>query len=130
LADCVCTLSLILSLQLNALDLGDDMARGQGISVEWQRGWLLLISTALSGASVATAGTIGFVGLIAPHLGRQMVGLTHEGLIPVATLMGGLIVVLADWLGQVLFAPIELPCGAIAAVVGAPYFLYLLIRNP
>jgi iron complex transport system permease protein len=102
-------LSLILSLQLNALDLGDDMARGLGISVEWQRGWLLLISAALSGASVATAGTIGFVGLMAPHLGRQMVGPTHEGLIPVATLMGGLIVVLADWLGQLLFAPLSFP---------------------
>jgi iron complex transport system permease protein len=57
------------------------------------------------------------------------VGPTQEGLIPVSALMGGLIVVLADWLGRVLFAPIELPCGVITAAVGAPYFLYLLIRN-
>jgi iron complex transport system permease protein len=92
-------LSLVLSTQLNVLTLGDDIARGLGIKVEWQRGLLLLIGAAMAGAAVATAGTIGFVGLMAPHLGRQLVGPTHEGLIPIAALMGGLIVVLADWLG-------------------------------
>jgi iron complex transport system permease protein len=122
-------LAFVLAKQLNALNLGDDVARSLGSQVEWQRGLLLLVSVALVGASVATAGTIAFVGLIAPHLGRQLVGPTHEGLIPVSALMGGLIVVLADWLGRVLFAPIELPCGVITASVGAPYFLYLLIRN-
>lgn len=122
-------LSLMLSVQLNVLTLGDDLARGLGTRVEWQRGLLLLISAALAGISVATAGMIGFVGLMAPHLGRQLVGPTHEGLMLTAALMGGLIVVLADWLGRVLFAPIELPCGVITAAVGAPYFIYLLIRN-
>ncbi len=122
-------LAFVLAKQLNALNLGDDVARSLGSQVEWQRGLLLLVSVALVGASVATAGTIAFVGLIAPHLGRQLVGPTHEGLIPVSALMGGLIVVLADWLGRVLFAPIELPCGVITAAVGAPYFLYLLVRN-
>jgi iron complex transport system permease protein len=122
-------LAFVLAKQLNALNLGDDVARSLGSPVEWQRGLLLLVSVALVGASVATGGTIAFVGLIAPHLGRQLVGPTHEGLIPVSALMGGLIVVLADWLGRVLFAPIELPCGVITAAVGAPYFLYLLIRN-
>ncbi len=122
-------LAFVLAKQLNALNLGEDVARSLGSQVEWQRGLLLLVSVALVGASVATGGTIAFVGLIAPHLGRQLVGPTHEGLIPVSALMGGLIVVLADWLGRVLFAPIELPCGVITAAVGAPYFLYLLIRN-
>jgi iron complex transport system permease protein len=122
-------LAFALAKQLNALNLGDDVARSLGSQVEWQRGLLLLVSVALVGASVATAGTIAFVGLIAPHLGRQLVGPTHEGLIPISALMGGLIVVLADWLGRVLFAPIELPCGVITAAVGAPYFLYLLVRN-
>jgi iron complex transport system permease protein len=122
-------LAFVLAKQLNALNLGDDVARSLGSQVEWQRGLLLVVSVALVGASVATAGTIAFVGLIAPHLGRQLVGPTHEGLIPVSALMGGLIVVLADWLGRVLFAPIELPCGVITAAVGAPYFLYLLVRN-
>jgi len=122
-------LAFMMAKQLNTLNLGDDVARGLGSSVEWQRGLLLLTSVALAGASVATAGTIGFVGLIAPHLGRQLVGPTHEGLIPTAAMMGGMIVVLADLLGRMLFAPIELPCGVITAALGAPYFLYLLVRN-
>lgn len=113
--------------QLNALNLGDDIAKGLGIGVEWQRGLLLLISAALCGAAVATAGTINFVGLMAPHLGRQMVGPTHEGLLPTAALIGGTIVVVAELLGRSLFAPIEIPCGVITAAVGAPYFLYLLV---
>ena len=115
--------------ELNTLNLGDDVARGLGSSVEWQRGFLLLISVALAGASVATTGTISFVGLMAPHLARQLVGTSHEGLMPTAALVGGLIVALADFLGRSLFAPIELPCGVITAAVGAPYFLYLLYRN-
>ena len=122
-------LSLMLARQLNALSLGDDIARGLGMRVEWQRGLLLLTSAAMAGAAVATAGTISLVGLMAPHLGRQLVGSTHERLMLAAALMGGLIVVLADWLGRVLFAPIELPCGTITAAIGVPYFLYLLIRN-
>jgi iron complex transport system permease protein len=122
-------LALAKASQLNALTLGDDIAKGLGSQVEWQRGWLLLISAALSGAAVATAGTITFIGLIAPHIGRQLVGNTHEGLIPVSGMIGAMIVVLADFLGRILFAPIELPCGIITAIIGAPYFLYLLVQN-
>lgn len=122
-------LSLFGARELNTLNLGDGVARGLGSRVEWQRGLLLLISVALAGASVATAGTISFVGLMAPHLARQLVGTSHEGLMPTAALVGGLIVALADLLGRSLFAPIELPCGVITAAVGAPYFLYLLYRR-
>ncbi|WP_088889167.1 FecCD family ABC transporter permease [Leptolyngbya ohadii] len=122
-------LSLVFARELNTLNLGDSVARGLGSRVEWQRGLLLLISVALAGASVATAGTIGFVGLMAPHLARQLVGTPHEGLIPTAALLGGLLVALADFLGRSLFAPIELPCGVVTAAIGAPYFLYLLYRN-
>jgi iron complex transport system permease protein len=122
-------MSLTLARHLNALNLGDDVAKGLGTRVEWQRGLLVLVGVALAGASVATAGMIGFVGLIAPHIGRQLVGPNHEGLIPTAALLGGVIVVIADLLGRTLFAPIEIPCGVVTAAVGAPYFLYLLIRN-
>jgi iron complex transport system permease protein len=66
---------------------------------------------------------------MSPHLARQLVGPAHEGLLPTAALVGGLTVALADFLGRSLFTPIELPCGVITAVVGAPYFLYLLYRN-
>ena len=122
-------LALVNSRHLNALNLGDDVAKGLGSRVEWQRGLLVLVGVALAGAGVATAGTIGFVGLIAPHLGRQLVGTNHQGLIPTAALLGGIIVVLADLLGRTLFAPLELPCGVVTAAIGTPYFLYLLIRN-
>ncbi|MFB2772359.1 FecCD family ABC transporter permease [Pelatocladus sp. BLCC-F211] len=122
-------LALTQARHLNALNLGDDVAKGLGSQVEWQRGLLVLVGVALAGASVATAGNISFVGLIAPHIGRQLIGPNHEGLIPTAALLGGGIVVMADFLGRILFAPIELPCGVVTAAVGAPYFLYLLIRN-
>ena len=122
-------LSLLMSRELNALQMGDDVARSLGSRIEWQRGWLLLSAVALSGAAVATAGTIGFVGLMSPHIARQLVGPSHEGLVPVAALSGGLVVVVADLIGRLLFAPIELPCGIVTAVIGAPYFLYLLIRD-
>ncbi|MBX9257853.1 iron ABC transporter permease [Desmonostoc muscorum CCALA 125] len=122
-------MALTLARHLNALNLGDDVAKSLGSRVEWQRGLLVLVGVALAGAGVATAGNIGFVGLIAPHLGRQLVGTTHEGLIPTSALLGGVIVVIADFLGRTLFAPIELPCGVVTAAIGAPYFLYLLIRN-
>lgn len=122
-------LTLLLGRDLNTLNLGDEVARGLGSQVEFKRGLLLLISVALAGASVATAGTIGFVGLMAPHIARHLVSPAHEGLIPTAALNGGLIVVLSDLLGRSLFAPIEIPCGVITAAIGAPYFLYIMYRN-
>ncbi|NEQ95445.1 MAG: iron ABC transporter permease [Cyanothece sp. SIO2G6] len=122
-------LSLLMARDLNALNLGDDIARGVGTPLEWRRGILLVTSVALAGASVATAGTIGFVGFIAPHIARRFVGPSHEGLLLTAALVGGLLVVVADLLGRSLFAPIELPCGLITSAIGAPYFLYLLIQK-
>lgn len=119
----------LLGRDLNTLNLGDEVARGLGSRVEFKRGLLLLISAALAGAAVATAGTIGFVGLMAPHIARQLVGPSHEGLMPTAALTGGMLVVLADLLGRSLFAPIEIPCGVITAAIGAPYFLYLMYQS-
>lgn len=100
-----------------------------GNSPVGQRGLLLIISSALSGAAVATAGTIGFVGLIAPHIARQLVGGNYQGLIPVAGILGAMMVAISDLLGRVVFAPIEIPCGIVTAVIGAPYFLYLLVQT-
>jgi iron complex transport system permease protein len=94
-----------------------------------RRGLLLLISVALAAAAVPTAGTIGFVGLIAPHAARLLVGPQHEGVLPVSALLGGLLVLLADLIGRTLFAPVEIPCGIVTAAVGAPFFLYLLYRR-
>jgi len=122
-------IALSLSRHLNVLNLGEDVAASLGSQVEWQRGGLVLIAVALAGSAVATAGTIAFVGLIAPHMGRQLIGPNHQNLLPVTALLGGLLVTLADLLGRILFAPIELPCGVVTAAIGVPFFLYLLIRN-
>lgn len=122
-------IALVLSRQLNVLNLGDDVAKGLGSRVEWERGALILVAVALSGSAIATAGTIAFVGLTAPHAGRLLIGTNHQNLLPVTALLGGLLVTLADLVGRTLFAPIELPCGLVTAVIGTPFFLYLLIRN-
>jgi iron complex transport system permease protein len=123
------SIALVRSRDLNALNLGDDIARGLGSRVEWQRGLLVLVAVALAGSAVATTGTIAFVGLIAPHVGRQIVGNNHQNLLPVSALLGGLLVTLSDLVGRTIFAPIELPCGVVTAAIGAPFFLYLLARK-
>ena len=122
-------LTLLLARHLDVLQYGDDLARGLGASVASRRRLLLVISAALAGSAVAVAGPVAFVGLMAPHLARRLVGPAHAGLLPAAALVGALIVALADLLGRALFAPIEVPCGVITAAVGAPYFLYLLYRR-
>ena len=122
-------MALFLARDLNALNLGEEVAHSLGSRVAIQRGLLLLTVVALAGASVAVAGLIGFVGLVAPHLARRLVGPLHEGLLPTAGLLGAFIVVAADLVGRTIFAPIELPCGLVTAAIGAPFFVYLLIRG-
>jgi iron complex transport system permease protein len=119
-------LALLLARDLNALNLGEEVARGLGSPVALRRGLLLLTAVALAASTVAAAGTIGFVGLMAPHIGRRLVGPDHIGLVPTAGVLGALIVVVADLVGRTIFAPIELPAGLITAVVGAPFFIMLL----
>lgn len=123
------TITWIMSKELNSLNLGESLSRGLGLSLGKVQLILLVTSVALSSASVAIAGTIGFVGLIAPHIARFLVGNTHQGLTLVSGLIGGLLVITADVLGRWLFSPIELPCGIVIAIIGAPYFLLLLTKG-
>ncbi|MBA3874655.1 MAG: iron ABC transporter permease [Anaerolineae bacterium] len=122
-------IAFLTARSLNILGLGDDAAKGLGLRVERQRGLLLIVSVALAAAAVAVAGTIGFVGLVAPHVTRRLVGPSHEGLLPVSALFGGALLVLADLIGRWVIAPSELPVGIVTAIIGAPYFLYLLYRS-
>lgn len=122
-------LALLGTRSLNNLNLGDAVARSLGSRIELERGLLLLVSVALAAAAVATAGTVGFVGLMAPHLARRLVGPAYEGVLPTAALLGGLIVVAADLAGRTVLAPVEIPCGIVTAILGAPYFVYLLYRG-
>lgn len=119
-------LAFFLARDLNTLNLGEEVAQGLGSRVRVQRGLLILSAVALAGASVAAAGGIAFVGLMAPHIARRLVGPDHNGLLPAAALIGALIIVSSDLVGRTVFAPVELPVGLITAVIGAPFFIYLL----
>lgn len=122
-------LAFLSARSLNALNLGDEVAKGFGLRVEAQRALLLVISVGLAAVAVAVAGTIGFVGLIAPHVTRRLVGPAHEGMLPVTALFGGALLVLADLISRWVVAPSELPIGIVTAVIGAPYFMFLLVRT-
>jgi iron complex transport system permease protein len=122
-------LALLGARDLNMLNLGEDLARGLGLRVVLQRGLLLLIAVALCGAVVVAAGAIGFVGLLAPHITRKLVGPMHEGSLPLSGLIGGVVVVLSDLVGRVVAAPAEIPVGIVVALVGAPFFIYLLWQH-
>ncbi|WP_312110544.1 FecCD family ABC transporter permease [Brevibacillus reuszeri] len=121
--------SYVLARHLDLFQLGDPLAIGLGIQLERMRGLLILVSVAIAGSSVSAAGTIGFVGLMAPHLSRHLVGNTSARLLPVAALMGSLLVLSADAIGKTMFSPYEIPVGIITAIIGAPYLFYLLIRR-
>ncbi|MDQ0338491.1 iron complex transport system permease protein [Caldalkalibacillus uzonensis] len=122
-------LALVRTRHLNVQELGDEVGKGVGSAIQKERLILLTLSTALAGGAVAFAGGIGFVGLMAPHMARRLVGSAYGVLIPVSALMGGLIVLLADLAARTLFAPLEVPAGVFTAAIGAPYFIYLLFRQ-
>lgn len=117
------------SKSLNALSLGDDLAVGIGASVRRQRLVLLTAAVALSCASVSMVGGIGFIGLVAPHLARRLVGPMHQHILPISGLIGLVILVVADTIGRSIFQPNAIPAGVVVAAVGAPYFLYLLRKT-
>jgi iron complex transport system permease protein len=117
------------SRTLNVLSLGDDVASGLGTSVQGQRLLMMATAVGLSCASVAMVGGIGFIGLVAPHLARRLVGPMYQHFLPVAGLIGMVILVLADTVGRSIFQPNAIPAGVIVAAIGAPYFLYLLIKT-
>jgi ferric citrate transport system permease protein len=120
---------LLASRRLDALALGDDLAAGLGEPVEKTRLTLIMAAVALAAAAVSVAGTIGFVGLIAPHMARRVFGGRHSITLPAAGIMGVLLMLVADMLGRSLAPPLEIPAGLVTAVVGGPYFLYLLAKS-
>jgi iron complex transport system permease protein len=122
-------LILLWSRKLDVLGLGDDLAAGLGEPVERTRRVLLLCAVALAAAAVAVSGTIGFVGLIAPHMARRVFGGKHLASIPASAVFGVLLMLFADMLGRGLAPPLEIPAGLVTAVIGGPYFLYLLVKT-
>ncbi|SDZ56793.1 iron complex transport system permease protein [Evansella caseinilytica] len=122
-------LAFISSRHVNVQALGEDIATGVGSPVQRHRFILLMISTGLVGTAVAVAGGIGFVGLMAPHMARKLVGSSFGSLLPVSAFIGAILVMLADLIGRTLFLPSIVPAGVFTATLGAPYFIYLLMKT-
>lgn len=120
------TVSILLAPTLDAFALGEEMAGHLGLRVERYKLLIVLIAALLVGAAVSISGIVGFVGLVAPHLCRLTLGPRHRLLIPATALTGATFVVVADLLARVLVAPAELPLGVLTALVGGPFFLWLL----
>ena len=117
------------SKSLNALLLGESEARHLGIDVQRVKKKLILLTTLGIGTAVAVAGMIGFVGLIVPHMVRLLIGPDHRWLLPVSALAGGILLLIADTLARVIIAPVELLTGILTAILGAPFFIMLLIQQ-
>ncbi|MGW7081402.1 iron ABC transporter permease [Streptomyces sp. NPDC054866] len=115
--------------ELDLVSLDEDTPRLLGLDLARGRLGFLVVSVLLSATAVAAAGTIGFVGLVAPHAARALVGRRHIRVVPVAMLLGATLVCLADLLGRTVIAPAQLGAGLMTAVVGTPYFVYLLVRS-
>ena len=118
-----------LARDLNILIRGNDTAKALGVSVHFVRTAIYLVASMATAVSVTTAGSVGFVGLVIPHLTRMVVGNDQRILLPTAVMSGGIFLVLADTLARVLIAPQQLPVGVITALIGVPVFLYLLNRT-
>ncbi len=114
---------------LNALQLGDEVAKGLGIRVEKARFFLVVLAALLAASAVSVAGLLGFVGLIIPHIARMLVGSDFEYLMPCAAVLGATIVVAADTVARTIFSPVEVPVGIFMAFLGAPFFIYLLRKG-
>lgn len=113
----------------NALQLGDKMASNIGVNTNLYRIFLSLVAVFLAGVSVSVTGPIGFVGLAVPHIARLVVGSDHKYLLPLSILLGSMLVLLGDTFARTAASPVELPVGLVMAIVGAPFFLYLLRRG-
>ncbi|PTM58479.1 FecCD family ABC transporter permease [Desmospora activa] len=115
--------------RLNLLNLSDAVAIGVGLSIKRERFTLLLSAVALAAAAVSVTGGISFIGLMAPHIAKALVGPRHQLYMPLALLIGGWLLLLADTIGRNLVDPAGIPAGIVTALIGAPYFLYLLMKK-
>lgn len=122
-------IALWLAGRITLLSFGDEVAIGLGGQLRKIRVWAAVSVLILSGAAVAVAGPVGFVGLITPHIARRLVGIDYRHIIPTAALLGALLLVTADIVARTVAAPFEIPLGAVTALLGVPFFLYLANRK-
>lgn len=121
-------LSLRFCRDLDLLALGDARAATLGVSVQRTRFQGLMLAVAMTATGVAVCGPISFIGLVVPHMVRRIAGGRHRWLIPVSALTGALLLVIADLLARIIHPPLELPAGVLTAIIGAPWFVWLLVR--
>ncbi|ARI78562.1 FecCD family ABC transporter permease [Halobacillus mangrovi] len=122
-------LLLVSGQELNAMTFGEERAKQLGVHVERQKYIVLIAASILTGASVAVSGTIGFVGLVIPHICRKLFGSDHRHLIPLCVVNGSAFLILADLFARTIVSPSELPIGVVTALIGAPMFALILVRR-
>lgn len=121
--------SIMCVRRLDVIVLGDDIARSMGMNVQGNRLFLTAVAALLAAGSVSAVGLLGFVGLIVPHIMRMIVGTRHAFLVPGSMMFGAALVVVSDTVARTIFSPTEIPVGIAMAVVGVPFFLFLLRRS-
>ena len=115
--------------ELNAMSFGEERAQHLGVNVQKRKMMVLIAGSILTGASVAVSGTIGFVGLVIPHLTRLLWGPNHKHLLPLSLLIGSGFLMLTDLVSRTIISPVELPIGVITALMGAPVFAAILLQR-
>lgn len=126
----ICMIILIsYAWDMNALAAGKDVAINLGVNVKRLQLICLMVATLAASATVAFTGIIGFIGLVAPHISRVIVGNDNRFLIPCSCVLGALILLFSDTIGRIIIAPAEIPVGIVTALLGGPYFLYMLLRK-
>ncbi|WP_160723312.1 FecCD family ABC transporter permease [Bacillus sp. USDA818B3_A] len=115
--------------ELNAMSFGEERAQHLGVNVQKRKLIILISGSTLTGAAVAVSGTIGFVGLVIPHLARLLWGPDHRHLLPLSILLGGGFLIIADLISRTIISPTELPIGVITALIGAPVFAIILLQR-
>ena len=120
---------LLLSTELNLLSLGEDIAVSRGISLIKVKNILFFATSLMVSGVISVVGPIGFVGMMVPHISRLLIGSDHKNLAPLNLLLGGAFLVFCDTLSRILIAPAEIPVGVITALLGGPFFIWLLIKS-
>jgi iron complex transport system permease protein len=122
-------IAALLTREMNLLLIGEELANARGVQVARTKKLLFFSASLMTGAAVAFCGPIAFVGLMVPHLCRQLIGSDHRKLFPAVILLGGAFMVICDGLARTLLAPVEMPAGLITSLLGGPFFLWLLLRK-
>jgi iron complex transport system permease protein len=126
----VCTVLLFrCAWDLNIFSAGEDVAISLGVNISRLMMVTLTLATVITSSTIAFTGVVGFVGLIAPHICRMLIGSDHRFLLPCSCLMGAIILLLSDTLARLVLAPVEIPVGIVTSLIGVPFFIYLLMKN-